>query len=169
LLQGSFRPSITKRVLPGQGPSKASESINNFCHRRANILCIIPSFWTNVIEKVNPPPATTARFLKDFTAYLNSLPEEAADRASGRLRSIDEHFELRRQTGGLQPSFVFNVMHLDFAEEVSEHPHIVRMKMATGDLVIIANVSSILTSVTVFCRRCFSSNPVICLLSGALG
>jgi Delta6-protoilludene synthase len=104
----------------------------------------------NVIEKVNPPPATTARFFKDFTAYLNSLPEEAADRASGRLRSIDEHFELRRQTGGLQPSFVFNVMHLDFAEEVSEHPHIVRMKMATGDLVIIANVSCILTSLSPF-------------------
>ena len=102
------------------------------------------SFWRNVTEKINPTSATKARFLKDFIDYLNALPEEAADRASGRLRNLDEHFELRRQTGGLQPSFVFNVMHMDFPEDVSEHPHIVRMKMATGDLVIIANVKLML-------------------------
>jgi hypothetical protein len=80
-----------------------------------------------------------ARFLADFGAYLRSLPEEARDRESGHLRGFKDHFELRRQTGGLLPSFDFIVMPFDLPDVIMDHPHIKRMTLRTGDLVIIAN------------------------------
>ena len=100
------------------------------------------SFWTSVLKDINPPPATKARFIADFDSYVGSLPEEAEDRQSGRLRSIEAHFHLRRRTGGLLPSFDFIYMPFELPDVIAEHPHIKRMTLATGDLVIIANVES---------------------------
>jgi Delta6-protoilludene synthase len=94
-----------------------------------------------VIKNINPPPATRARWLTNFISYLDSLPEEAGDRDSGHLRGIEEHFNLRRRTGGLLPSFDFIYMPFDLPDVIADHPHIRRMTLATGDLVIIANVS----------------------------
>ncbi|KAF8808591.1 terpenoid synthase [Phlegmacium glaucopus] len=99
----------------------------------------VRSFWSMVLTKLNPPPATKARFIKDFTSYIDSMPEEAEDRQTGRLRNIEEHFHLRRQTGGLLSSFDFIYMPFELPDAIADHPHINRMALATGDLVVTAN------------------------------
>lgn len=96
-------------------------------------------WWKSVVDNLNPPPATKRRFLVDFISYLDSLPEEARDRETGRLRDRAEHFDLRRRTGGLLPSFDFIYMPLDLSDEVANHEVVKRITLATGDLVIIAN------------------------------
>ncbi|KAF8817274.1 terpenoid synthase [Phlegmacium glaucopus] len=99
----------------------------------------VRSFWGTVLTKLNPPPQSKARFIKNFTSYINSLPEEAEDRQTGRLRNIEEHFHLRRRTGGLLPSFDFIYMPFELPDAIADHPHINRMTLAVGDLVITAN------------------------------
>ena len=81
------------------------------------------------------------RYLMNFYKYLDSLPEESRDRETHRLRNTEEHFALRRLTGGLMPSFDFIVMPYNLPDEAENHPIIARMKLAVGDLVITANVS----------------------------
>ncbi|KAF2129631.1 terpenoid synthase, partial [Dothidotthia symphoricarpi CBS 119687] len=93
----------------------------------------------SVVEHLKPPPATKARFLRNFISYLDSLPEEARDRETGRLRDRGEHFDLRRRTGGLLPSFDFIYIPFNLSDEVAEHEVVKRMSIVTGDLVIIAN------------------------------
>lgn len=91
------------------------------------------------MDDLKPPPATKNRFLRNFISYLDSLPEEARDRETGRLRDREEHFDLRRRTGGLLPSFDFIYIPFDLSDEVADHEIVKRMSIVTGDLVIIAN------------------------------
>lgn len=100
-------------------------------HTRTN-LTRRRSFWRSTLELLNPPPSTKARFLTDMEAYLRSLPEEAADRDSRRLRGLEDHFKLRHQTGCLLPSFDFVIIPFDLSDEVADHPHIKRMTLATA-------------------------------------
>lgn len=103
------------------------------------IILIRHRWWKSVVDNLNPPPATKNRFLRDFISYLDSLPEEARDRETGRLRDRDEHFDLRRRTGGLLPSFDFIYIPFNLSDEVADHEIVNRMTRVTGDLVIIAN------------------------------
>lgn len=108
--------------------------------KQAYIYVLIPDrWWKRVIDDLNPPPATKRRWLRDFISYLDSLPEEALDRETGRLRDYREHFNLRRRTGGLQPSFDFIYMPVELPDEVAQHEIVKNMSIVTGDLVIIAN------------------------------
>lgn len=100
---------------------------------------MIISWWKRVVDDLNPYPCTKRRWVRDFISYLDSLPEEALDRETGRLRDRQEHFDLRRRTGGLLPSFDFIYMPFELPDEVAEHDVVKRMSIVTGDLVIIAN------------------------------
>ena len=104
-------------------------------------ICSPHSFWKNVLANCKPPPVMIERYLMNFYKYMDSLPEESRDRETDRLRNTEEHFALRRLTGGLMPSFDFIVMPYNLPDEAENHPIIARMKLAVGDLVITANVS----------------------------
>ncbi|KAJ9311140.1 hypothetical protein DTO271D3_8593 [Paecilomyces variotii] len=100
---------------------------------------VCQSWWKRVVDELKPPLATKNRFLRDFISYLDSLPEEARDRETCHLRDREEHFDLRRRTGGLLPSFDFIYIPFDLPDEVADHEIVKKMTIVTGDLVIIAN------------------------------
>ncbi|KAL1851842.1 hypothetical protein Plec18170_006145 [Paecilomyces lecythidis] len=100
---------------------------------------VCQSWWKRVVDELKPPLATKNRFLRDFISYLDSLPEEARDRETCHLRGREEHFNLRRRTGGLLPSFDFIYIPFNLPDEVADHEIVKKMSIVTGDLVIIAN------------------------------
>ncbi|KAL8663342.1 MAG: hypothetical protein Q9202_003978 [Teloschistes flavicans] len=112
---------------------------NNLSTRPSVLEGVCQSWWKRVVDDLKPPPATKRRWLRDFISYLDSLPEEALDRETGRLRNYGEHFDLRRRTGGLLPSFDFIHMPFELPDEMAEHEIVKKMSIVTGDLVIIAN------------------------------
>jgi hypothetical protein len=71
--------------------------------------------------------------------YLDALIEEAEDRETGRVRSRDEHFDLRRRTGSIMASFDFVYIPFHLSDNVVEHEIVNRMTVTTGDLVISGN------------------------------
>ena len=80
------------------------------------------------------------RFIAAYTEYLDSVIEESADRAAGRIRSIPEYLELRRLTIGGYPSFLCLELGLDIPDEVMEHPMIKSLLALVAETVILTNV-----------------------------
>ncbi|USP79032.1 hypothetical protein yc1106_06306 [Curvularia clavata] len=97
------------------------------------------SFWTNILDQLNSLTATKDRFVSHLMSYMEAVQEKTKDRETGRLRSRSEHFDLRRRTGGVRPSFDFIYMPFHLSEHVVNHEVIERMAVTTGDLVVIAN------------------------------
>lgn len=72
---------------------------------------------------------------------------QAIDRDEGRIRTIDEYFELRRGTIGVRPSWDYYLLSSDIPDEAIAHPHVERLAIAAIDMTILANVrGSLLTS-----------------------
>jgi hypothetical protein len=80
------------------------------------------------------------RFITAYAEYLDSVIEESADRATGRIRSISEYLELRRLTIGGYPSFLCLELGLDIPDEVMNHPGIKSLLALVAETVILTNV-----------------------------
>ena len=72
--------------------------------------------------------------------YLHSVVQQAADRDSCKIRTIDSYFENRRNNIGARPSFALLEFKLSIPDEVVDHPIIVELSNCSTDMIIIDNV-----------------------------
>lgn len=78
------------------------------------------------------------RFIDYFTAYTDSVVEEASDRDAGVYRQVEDYFAIQRDTLGFRP--LYALMVLELPDEVVYHPAIVEMVICVIDMLIIDNV-----------------------------
>ncbi|KAF7432704.1 hypothetical protein PC9H_004646 [Pleurotus ostreatus] len=93
--------------------------------------------WASAILIATPTAQT--RFVDSCQIYLDAVIQEADDRAKGRIRSLDDYFEIRRATVGVEPSFAVGELYLNIPQEVIDQPIISRLKAIAVDLITIAN------------------------------
>jgi Delta6-protoilludene synthase len=81
------------------------------------------------------------RFIAAMDKWVDSLIDEAADREKGHIRGIADYLELRRNTVGVYPSFLFLEVGLDIPDEVMEHSAIRLLLNLLIEVTVLANVS----------------------------
>jgi hypothetical protein len=101
---------------------------------------ILHRFWARAIQ--NTTPSFQRHFIYSFTAYLNSVVDQALDRDHGHRRKIVDHFEHRRHTSGTYPCLAMSEIGMDLPDEVAYHPVIVELNDYAADLIAIENVKS---------------------------
>ena len=79
------------------------------------------------------------RFIDTFQLYLDAVAQRAIDRDQQHIRSIEHYFELRRDTMGFKPAFAIIETKMNLPDEVMDHPTIVTIAAACGDMMAIAN------------------------------
>ncbi|EPS94572.1 hypothetical protein FOMPIDRAFT_84975 [Fomitopsis schrenkii] len=98
---------------------------------------ITRQFWLRVIESGIVGPVAQRRFIDYFTAYTDSVVEEASDRDAGVYRQVEDYFAIQRDTLGFRP--LYALMVLELPDEVVYHPAIVEMVICVIDMLIIDN------------------------------
>ncbi|CCL98631.1 uncharacterized protein FIBRA_00633 [Fibroporia radiculosa] len=94
-------------------------------------------FWALAIKTASL--SSQRHFSESFTAYLESVVAQAADRASDTIRDIDGYFANRRENIGARPSYVPLELGLDLPDEVFYHPVIIELSGYITDLIILDN------------------------------
>ncbi|KAJ8581301.1 terpenoid synthase [Rhizopogon salebrosus TDB-379] len=94
-------------------------------------------FWARAVQ--NTTPSFQRHFICSFTAYLNSVVDQALDRDHGHRRKIVDHFEHRRHTSGTYPCLAMSEIGMDLPDEVAYHPVIVELNDYAADLIAIEN------------------------------
>ena len=100
-------------------------------------------FIQRTLSVVGEDPAAVERFISDFDAYTNSIILEAEDRATGRLRTVNDYLTLRRDTCGAKPTFSFFSLGLNIPNTVFDNPLMMSLIVDATNLIIITNVSHI--------------------------
>ncbi|PAV19433.1 terpenoid synthase [Pyrrhoderma noxium] len=78
-------------------------------------------------------------FLKSMHDYLDSVVQQAYDRDSSTVRTIDAYFEYRRNNVGTRPSFFALELELDLPDDVFYHHSILELSDCITDMVIVGN------------------------------
>ena len=94
--------------------------------------------WELAIKTATP--SSQKHFIETFTDYLNSVVDQAADRDSQTVRTIDSYLKTRRENIGARPSFVNGILHLELPDEAFYHPLITELVYHIADLLILDNV-----------------------------
>jgi len=84
-------------------------------------------------------PTSQRHFVRVFTAYLESVVLEAANRNEDTILGIDEYINTRRDNVGTRPSCFPLEAGLDIPDDVFYHPTIVELSDCVADLVMIDN------------------------------
>ncbi|KZT64788.1 terpenoid synthase [Daedalea quercina L-15889] len=94
-------------------------------------------FWALGIKTCTP----TARkhFEEAFTDYLNSVYDQALDRDSKNVRTVESYFKTRRENIGARPSYMPAVLGIDIPDEAFYHPVVVELGYLIADLIILDN------------------------------
>ncbi|KAF8181436.1 beta-glucan synthesis-associated protein-domain-containing protein [Mycena galopus ATCC 62051] len=95
------------------------------------------SFWNRTLLVASPSSAR--RIIKYFDEYTEAVRQQAVDRETRRIRSIEEYISLRRATIGVLPSFEFFLLAEDLPDSVVSDPHIEKLASAAVDMTIFAN------------------------------
>ncbi|KAJ6545150.1 terpenoid synthase, partial [Mycena capillaripes] len=95
------------------------------------------SFWKRTLRVASP--SSTRRIIKYFDEYTEAVRQQAVDRETGHIRSIEEYMDLRRATIGVRLSFEFFLLTEDLPDSVVDHPHIEKLTSSTIDMTILAN------------------------------
>lgn len=94
-------------------------------------------FWLNAIKST--PESVQRRFIDAFQRYSDSVIQQSLDRDHGHQRDIQSYLQLRRYTGGTEPSYPINLIHSNLPDYVLEHPTIKRLEDVATDMIIVAN------------------------------
>lgn len=73
--------------------------------------------------------------------YLQGVVEQADDRDSLTIRSVDAYMEARRKDTAMRACFVTGELHLSIPDEAFYHPVMKELQDASNDLIILDNVS----------------------------
>ena len=97
-------------------------------------------FWALGIQACT----VTARkhFEKAFIDYLNSVYDQALDRDTDNIHTIDSYLKMRRENIGAKPSYVVAVLDIDIPDEAFYHPSVVQLGTIAADILTLDNVSS---------------------------
>ena len=101
------------------------------------------------------------RFISDFDAYTQSIILEAEDRATGRLRTVNDYLALRRDTCGAKPTFSFFALGLNIPDVVFDNPHMITLIENATDLIAVTNVSHLNLSLKTRCSLNFEGYALI--------
>ncbi|KAF9072640.1 terpenoid synthase [Rhodocollybia butyracea] len=109
-------------------PRPKGEFIGGEAHRQ---------FWE--LAKKGATPTAQRRFIEVYQAYVNSIIQQAIDRADNHIRDVNSYFQVRRDTIGVKPSFTLLEFTMDIPDEIMEHPVIHEFTMGCVDMLIIQN------------------------------
>ncbi|KAF9067338.1 terpenoid synthase [Rhodocollybia butyracea] len=79
------------------------------------------------------------RFIETYQLYVDSVIQQAIDRADYYIRDVNSYFQVRRDTIGAKSSFALLEFTMDIPDEVMEHPVIHELSIGCIDMVIIGN------------------------------
>ena len=97
-----------------------------------------PRFWQRAIKSAT---STSQRhMIESFTAYLESVVQQAYDRDTNVFLTVDSYFEKRRENVGVRSSYVPLELNLSLPDHVFYHPTIQELSYLIADLVILDNV-----------------------------
>jgi hypothetical protein len=99
-------------------------------------------FWELAIKTASP--SSQRHFVEAFTAFLNSLVDQAEDRDNDTIRTVDEYLKTRRENIGARPSYAPAELGLDLPDEAFYHPVIVELSYHIADLILLDNVRILL-------------------------
>ena len=68
------------------------------------------------------------------------MVQQAVDRGHKHIRSVEEYFEVRRDTIGASPAFVLLELDMNLPDEVVQHPVIEELITLATDMIILDNV-----------------------------
>ncbi|KAH8982765.1 isoprenoid synthase domain-containing protein [Lactarius hatsudake] len=96
--------------------------------------------WELTIKTVSHQ--SLKRLIKTCSACAQAVIQKAADRRHKHIRSVEEYFELRRDTIGARPAFALIELDMNLPKEAVHHPVIEEMTILAVDMIILDNVSS---------------------------
>ncbi|KAI9433169.1 terpenoid synthase [Lactarius indigo] len=79
------------------------------------------------------------RFIKAGSAGAQAMVQKAADRRQKRIRSVEEYFEVRRDSIGARPALALIELDMNLPKEAVQHPVIEEMTMLAIEMVILDN------------------------------
>ncbi|KAH8981004.1 terpenoid synthase [Lactarius akahatsu] len=98
---------------------------------------ITRQFWELAIKTASPQ--AQKRFIEVYGAFVRAIVQEAADRDRKHIRSIEEYFELRRDTISARPAFALIELDTNLPDEAVNHPVIEEMTILAVDMIILDN------------------------------
>ncbi|KAH8981015.1 terpenoid synthase [Lactarius akahatsu] len=93
--------------------------------------------WELTIKTVSHQ--SLKRLIKASSACAQAVIQKAADLRHKRIRSVEEYFELRRDTIGARPAFALIELDMNLPQEAVHHPVIEEMSMLAVDMIILDN------------------------------
>ncbi|KAJ7645684.1 isoprenoid synthase domain-containing protein [Mycena polygramma] len=94
-------------------------------------------FWELALKTASPSSAK--HFVEAFTDYLESVVEQAKDRDSDTVLTVESYLKTRRQNIGARPSYVPGELHLDLPDEAFYHPVVKELEYDIAELIILDN------------------------------
>lgn len=85
-------------------------------------------------------PQAQKRLIKAGIAYAKAVVQRAADRRLKHIRSVEEYFEVRRDTIGAKPSFALIELDMNLPDETVKHPVVEELTILAIDMIILDNV-----------------------------
>lgn len=79
--------------------------------------------------------------IESFTAYLESVVQQAADRENTKYHSIASYLAARHENIGTRPSYAVMEFDLDLDDDIIYHPIIVELTENITELILLDNVS----------------------------
>ncbi|KAF9256050.1 terpenoid synthase [Marasmius fiardii PR-910] len=137
--------------MDAKGATTMADTVMNALYHPGRYTCaglgnLTRDYWKRLIQTASP--GTHRRFLETMSPYLQGVVEEADDHTTGaRVHTLESNIALRRATSGMllsfwtKPSFVMieYAYNLDLPDEVMDHPLILSLECAAGDLVAWSN------------------------------
>ena len=68
------------------------------------------------------------------------MVQRAADRRLKRIRSVEEYFEVRRETIGAKAAFALIELDMNLPDEAVKHPVVEELNILAIDMIILDNV-----------------------------
>ncbi|KAJ6496948.1 isoprenoid synthase domain-containing protein [Mycena vulgaris] len=96
-------------------------------------------FVIKTLEISKPSDAWKARFISHFQVYIDAVVEEARNRNSGYIGSLEEYISLRRRTSGMGPCICMCDIQLNLSEDVLCDPAISEICQLATDIVVWVN------------------------------
>ncbi|EED81950.1 predicted protein [Postia placenta Mad-698-R] len=94
-------------------------------------------FWERAIKTATP--SSQKHFIEAFTDYLNSVVEQASDRDSDHVRTVESYLSNRKENIGARPSYVPAELGLNLPDEAFYHPVVTELSYYIAELIILDN------------------------------
>jgi hypothetical protein len=94
-------------------------------------------FWVNALRTATP--TCQRRFIDTTKLYTDAIVQQAEDRDHNRIRDIKGYLDIRRDNGGVKPSFAIIELSMNLPDRFQSDPVIERLTMAANDMITISN------------------------------